>query len=75
MYTVNYYYWRMSLHIIVWGYHGGLSENTLICSLRMYNSLVEKCFKECVDGFRRKDLDATEERVRLCILKEEVLSL
>ena len=28
----------------------------------MYNSLVEKCFRECVSGFRSKDLDATEER-------------
>ena len=33
-------------------------------SLRMYNSLVERCFKDCVDSFRRKDLDATEEKVR-----------
>lgn len=31
-------------------------------SLRMYNTLVEKCFKECVQGFRSKDLDTTEER-------------
>ena len=29
----------------------------------MYNSLVERCFKDCVDSFRRKDLDATEEKV------------
>ena len=28
----------------------------------MYNTLVEKCFKECVQGFRSKDLDTTEER-------------
>jgi import inner membrane translocase subunit TIM9 len=36
----------------------------------MYNSLVEKCFKECVESFRRKDLDNAEERVRclsLCV--------
>ena len=33
-------------------------------SLRMYNSLVEKCFRDCVDSFRRKDLDAAEEKVR-----------
>lgn len=33
-------------------------------SLRMYNSLVERCFKDCVESFRRKDLDATEEKVR-----------
>lgn len=32
-------------------------------SLRMYNSLVERCFRDCVEGFRRKDLDATEEKV------------
>ena len=29
----------------------------------MYNSLVEKCFKDCVDSFRRKDLDSNEEKV------------
>jgi len=34
------------------------------CSLRMYNSLVERCFTECVDSFRRKDLDSAEEKVR-----------
>lgn len=33
-------------------------------SLRMYNSLVERCFRDCVDSFRRKDLDAAEEKVR-----------
>ena len=32
-------------------------------SLRMYNSLVEKCFKDCVESFRRKDLEGTEEKV------------
>ena len=31
-------------------------------SLKMYNGLVERCFKECVDSFRRKNLDSTEER-------------
>lgn len=31
----------------------------------MYNSLVERCFKDCVESFRRKDLDATEEKVRV----------
>ena len=37
-------------------------------SLRMYNSLVERCFRECVESFRRKDLDATEEKVReVCV--------
>ena len=30
----------------------------------MYNRLVEKCFKDCVDSFRRKNLDNNEERVR-----------
>ena len=33
-------------------------------SLRMYNSLVEKCFKDCVESFRRKDLESSEEKVR-----------
>lgn len=33
------------------------------CSLRMYNSLVERCFKDCIETFRRKDLDSTEEKV------------
>lgn len=31
-------------------------------SLRMYNQLVERCFKDCVETFRRKDLDSTEEK-------------
>lgn len=35
----------------------------MCCSLRMYNSLVEKCFKDCVDSFRRKDLESSEEKV------------
>ncbi|GLJ24666.1 hypothetical protein SUGI_0471680 [Cryptomeria japonica] len=30
-------------------------------SLRMYNSLVERCFNNCVDSFRRKTLDKQEE--------------
>eukprot|EP00897_Mesotaenium_endlicherianum_P006715 jgi/Mesen1/6071/ME000031S05342 len=39
-------------------------------SLRMYNSLVEKCFNNCVEGFRRKTLDKTEETcVRRCAEK------
>ena len=33
-------------------------------SLRMYNSLVEKCFSTCVQSFRRKTLEKDEERVR-----------
>eukprot|EP00891_Asterochloris_glomerata_P005413 jgi/Astpho2/5413/e_gw1.00076.51.1_t len=31
-------------------------------SLRMYNSVVERCFKDCVESFRRKDLEASEEK-------------
>jgi len=30
----------------------------------MYNRLTERCFRECVDSFRRKAMDSTEERVR-----------
>lgn len=32
-------------------------------SLRMYNSLVERCFRDCVTEFRSKDLNAAEEKV------------
>ncbi|KAK6926972.1 Tim10-like [Dillenia turbinata] len=39
-------------------------------SLRMYNSLVERCFTNCVESFRRKTLDKQEETcVRLCAEK------
>jgi Tim10/DDP family zinc finger len=33
-------------------------------SLRMYNGLVERCFVSCVDTFRRKTLEKSEEVVR-----------
>ena len=39
-----------------------------MCSLRMYNLLVEKCFKDCIDSFRRKDLDSNEEKVGLYLI-------
>ncbi|KAK7390557.1 hypothetical protein VNO78_25866 [Psophocarpus tetragonolobus] len=35
-------------------------------SLRMYNSLVERCFSECVDTFYRKSLTKREET---CVLR------
>ncbi|CAN6356613.1 unnamed protein product, partial [Urochloa humidicola] len=39
-------------------------------SLRMYNNLVERCFTDCVDTFRRKTLDKQEEScVRRCAEK------
>lgn len=42
----------------------------MYCSLRMYNSLVERCFTDCVDTFRRKTLDKQEETcVRRCAEK------
>ncbi|KAL0042483.1 hypothetical protein WJX79_001296 [Trebouxia sp. C0005] len=31
-------------------------------SLRMYNNVVERCFRDCVESFRRKDLESSEER-------------
>ncbi|KAD3336428.1 hypothetical protein E3N88_31947 [Mikania micrantha] len=38
--------------------------------LRMYNTLVERCFTDCVDTFRRKTLDKQEETcVRRCAEK------
>ncbi|KAK3001960.1 hypothetical protein RJ639_020919 [Escallonia herrerae] len=42
----------------------------LFVGLRMYNSLVERCFTDCVDTFRRKTLDKQEETcVRRCAEK------
>ncbi|CAI9111721.1 OLC1v1012012C1 [Oldenlandia corymbosa var. corymbosa] len=39
-------------------------------SLRMYNNLVERCFTDCIDNFRRKNLDKQEETcVRRCAEK------
>ncbi|MED6138122.1 protein transporter tim9 [Stylosanthes scabra] len=35
-------------------------------SLKMYNSLVERCFKDCVDTFYRKSLTKKEET---CVLR------
>ncbi|MQL80591.1 hypothetical protein Taro_013026 [Colocasia esculenta] len=38
--------------------------------LRMYNALVERCFSDCVDTFRRKSLDKQEETcIRRCAEK------
>ncbi|BAT90722.1 mitochondrial import inner membrane translocase subunit Tim9 [Vigna umbellata] len=39
-------------------------------SLRMYNSLVERCFTDCVDTFKHKSLQKQEEScVRRCAEK------
>eukprot|EP00878_Enallax_costatus_P005680 GHUV01005957.1.p1 GENE.GHUV01005957.1~~GHUV01005957.1.p1 ORF type:complete len:104 (+),score=22.50 GHUV01005957.1:305-616(+) len=35
-------------------------------SLKLYNSLVERCFKDCVDEFRSKNLSKDEEK---CVSK------
>ncbi|KAJ0021423.1 mitochondrial import inner membrane translocase subunit TIM9 [Pistacia vera] len=35
-------------------------------SLRMYNSLVERCFNDCVDNFTRKNLQKQEET---CVMR------
>ncbi|MFQ6624697.1 hypothetical protein Gotur_003843 [Gossypium turneri] len=35
-------------------------------SLRMYNSLVERCFNDCVDNFTRKTLQKQEET---CVMR------
>lgn len=42
-----------------------LSLNRM-CSLRMYNSLVERCFHDCVDNFTRKTLQKQEET---CVMR------
>ncbi|XP_010266687.1 PREDICTED: mitochondrial import inner membrane translocase subunit Tim9 isoform X1 [Nelumbo nucifera] len=45
-------------------------QSTVSSSLRMYNSLVERCFTDCVENFRRKSLDKQEETcVRRCAEK------
>lgn len=36
------------------------------CSLKMYNSLVERCFNDCVDSFTRKSLQKQEET---CVMR------
>ena len=33
-------------------------------SLKLYNKLVERCFNDCVQDFRSKNLDKDEEKVR-----------
>ncbi|KAB5531726.1 hypothetical protein POPTR_012G039100v4 [Populus trichocarpa] len=35
-------------------------------SLKMYNSLVERCFNDCVDSFTRKSLQKQEET---CVMR------
>ncbi|MQL77332.1 hypothetical protein Taro_009721 [Colocasia esculenta] len=45
-------------------------------ALRMYNSLVERCFVDCIDTFRRKSLDKQEETcIRRCAEKFLKLSM
>ncbi|PHT37644.1 Mitochondrial import inner membrane translocase subunit Tim9 [Capsicum baccatum] len=45
-------------------------------SLRMYNNLVERCFTDCVDNFKRKTLDKQEETcVTRCAEKFMKLSM
>lgn len=46
------------------------SEFLPYCSLRMYNSLVERCFTDCIDTFQRKALTKQEDTcVRRCAEK------
>jgi hypothetical protein len=37
---------------------------TWLRSLKLYNKLVERCFNDCVQDFRSKNLDKEEEKVR-----------
>lgn len=47
-----------------------MQEMQMADSLRMYNELVERCFGECVDGFRARTLDGKEEAcIRKCSSK------
>jgi len=36
----------------------------VVGSLKLYNNLVERCFKDCVQDFRSKNLAKDEEKVR-----------
>ena len=57
--------WRFKCKVKVCCLEFEPSDTRALCdSLRMYNGLVERCFKDCVESFRRKDLDSTEEKVR-----------
>lgn len=40
-----------------------MTEMQMVDSLRMYNELVERCFGECVQGFRSRKLDGKEVRL------------
>lgn len=39
-------------------------SSSLARSLKLYNNLVERCFRDCVQDFRGKSLDSGEEKVR-----------
>ncbi|XP_022728964.1 mitochondrial import inner membrane translocase subunit TIM9-like isoform X2 [Durio zibethinus] len=44
----------------------GCLGNYISIFLRMYNSLVERCFNDCVDNFTRKTLQKQEET---CVMR------
>ncbi len=46
----------------------GLMGWSALNSLRTYNSVVQRCFQDCISTFRSKNLDNTEERVSQLIL-------
>ena len=47
-----------------------IEEMQMRDTLRMYNSLVERCFSECVNAFRSKTLSGPEEKcVTTCASK------
>jgi hypothetical protein len=48
-------------HVLLLNHAPGMP---LVCSLKQYNRLVERCFKECVSDFKSKNLDKEEEKVR-----------
>lgn len=64
------YVLKISVLSKLWNFCWRYLSTILHCSLRMYNTLVEKCFTDCVDSFRRKTLDKQEETcVRRCAEK------
>eukprot|EP00287_Rhodomonas_sp_CCMP768_P003265 CAMPEP_0196722468 /NCGR_PEP_ID=MMETSP1091-20130531/4830_1 /TAXON_ID=302021 /ORGANISM="Rhodomonas sp., Strain CCMP768" /LENGTH=123 /DNA_ID=CAMNT_0042064179 /DNA_START=68 /DNA_END=440 /DNA_ORIENTATION=- len=47
-----------------------LEEMQMKEQVTMYNSLVERCFANCVNGFRQKTLDEKEDKcVKRCTMK------
>lgn len=66
-YGVNFIFLLRWRHLYL---DGRVNEGLVFRSLKMYNSLVERCFSHCIENFRRKTLDKQEETcVKRCAEK------